>query len=809
MSSYRVAPIFLIRAAGVPFDHLERLASRDTAVIARELLVRRGELTHAQAAAEELLGQRQSGLTGEASRAYRAALRAGGPPQNIDAPHPPEIVRFAELAGCISALEARLQETLERELQNARTSLYQSSRSVLPGYLVFGAGEFRDRLSDLAEDESSTNGHLPPRNARTRERERHLLLYLQRVCAKNDTFSEFGPSSWGTVDERTSSVSLTPQTGITERRTFLERWTAHTLAAALNGDVEARMELAPRLNPNGTFVGDDFVLADTGETVPLSAAARELARACDGKAQAYSLGVARELLDSLAAQRVILWQVDVPALEPQAFDVLVSEVAKWRDSPARARWLERAGTLATLPSQFGQTADLRRRSELMNTARGLLNDLGAKQAAVRSLYSAANPIAEECFRRTDFVISDAMTDELTREIEPWVDLWRDTYAFVAGRVAEGLHDLLRSAPVQNGSVPLPAFLQHCAANKLPLTGHGIVALAVMAFQEVKAAFRKNFSARPDAIEWELSAEDCAFVRRNFDYPKFDEYTYPSADLQISAESIEAVERRDYQWIVSELHPPVAMLHHALYWSCPDRGALSRELASTTCGRPAFHYGFFAADFTAHTAVRQMDALPGQMTFVAPQRSNSRWRTIPPAEVEVYVDESSGDVCLRTRGSHEHLGSFARAWVIPLGFHPFFFGRPPHMPRLRCGRAIVQRRSWTVTLEELGGGNYTGVSRDLVLAVERVRSSRNLPRFIYIRPTEQALRRAGAEGRDKDTKPVFIDLESYLSLKIFHRWLAKAGEVEITEMLPDPDHLLWQEPDGRRTFELRTLIVPRS
>ena len=68
----------------------------------------------------------------------------------------------------------------------------------------------------------------------------------------------------------------------------------------------------------------------------------------------------------------------------------------------------------------------------------------------------------------------------------------------------------------------------------------------------------------------------------------------------------------------------------------------------------------------------------------------------------------------------------------------------------------------------------------------------LPRLVYIRPTEQALRRSGAEGRDKDTKPVFIDLESYLSLEIFHRWLVKAGELEVTEMLPTPEHLCWQE-----------------
>jgi hypothetical protein len=31
---------------------------------------------------------------------------------------------------------------------------------------------------------------------------------------------------------------------------------------------------------------------------------------------------------------------------------------------------------------------------------------------------------------------------------------------------------------------------------------------------------------------------------------------------------------------------------------------------------------------------------------------------------------------------------------------------------------------------------------------------------------------------------------------------------MTEMLPAPDDLWWHEADGRRTFELRTLMVPR-
>src|SRR5882762_10172842 len=109
----------------------------------------------------------------------------------------------------------------------------------------------------------------------------------------------------------------------------------------------------------------------------------------------------------------------------------------------------------------------------------------------------------------------------------------------------------------------------------------------------------------------------------------------------------------------------------------------------------------------------------------------------------------------------------------------------------------------------GAQSFNGENQFWRKAGERLRAAKDWPRFVYIRPTEQALRRSGAEGRDKDTKPVFVDLESYLFLEIFHRWLMKAGELEVTEMLPTPDDLWWQERDGRRTFELRTLVVPRT
>ena len=734
--------------AGVPFESLSGLATPGTAGAARELLVRQERLATARGVAERFVGSRESGLSGEESRAFRATLRDPRT-ATADIVKSPALKEFVERAAAADAAEMRLRGQLDEEMETARRALLAVSCRYLPAYLVFGAGAFGGRVNELLASCGDTGSNLPPRNAKARERERHLLLYLQRICAKNDTFSQFGPSGWGRIitDEKALQFSCAEE--IAARDVFLERWTAHAVAAAINADSAARE------------------LFERGEAQP----------------------------------------VGVPGLEPHAFDVLVSDVKAWPNTEVRSRWLDALQPIAQAPARFAAAETIATRVEIMSDTRERLRQLGATPGATqRFLYAATNPIAEECARDCDFQLGRGIADELARDAAPWIDLWRDTYAFVASRVAAGLRHFFQTAPAVDGAVSLPAFLQHCQTQKMPLTGHGIVALAHIAFQEIKAAFRQAMSARPDAPEWELTAEDCHFVRRQFQYPKFDEFTYPSADLQISAASVEAVNAGDYQWILSELHPPIAMLHHGLIWNCPDLGKVGDALRATVFGKPSFHYGFAAADFTAHTTVRQMDVIPDLVTFAAPQRSKETWRTVDPTDTEVFVDET-GDVGVRVRGSGEYLGSFARAWVIPLGFHPFLFSRLPHTPRLRCGKVIVQRQSWTVTIEELPPGNYTGVSPNLVTAIERLRVVKGWPRYVYIRPSEQALRRSGAEGRDKDTKPVFIDLESYLFLEIFHGWLTKAGELEVTEMLPDPDHLLWQEKDGRRTFELRTLIVP--
>src|SRR5207302_7464298 len=232
-----------------------------------------------------------------------------------------------------------------------------------------------------------------------------------------------------------------------------------------------------------------------------------------------------------------------------------------------------ADLLIKSSADFSEITEPNQRQEILSAARAQLSRLGAeRKPGQRSLYAALNPIAEECFRDCRFELSETMLDEVVTDAEPCIDFWRDNYAFVASRVAAGLRIVLEK--VGRDALPLPAFLRACETAKLPLTGPGLVGLAVMAFQEIKAAFRERLKPHADLAEYELTAADCHFVRENFAYQKFDEFTFPSGDLQLAAKSRDAILRGEYRWIVSELHPAAATLHHCMYWSCPNHTALS-------------------------------------------------------------------------------------------------------------------------------------------------------------------------------------------------------------------------------------------
>ena len=157
--------------------------------------------------------------------------------------------------------------------------------------------------------------------------------------------------------------------------------------------------------------------------------------------------------------------MEVPALEPYAFAVLCEDVAKWPSSPARDKWLSILQPIAKLPKKFAAEDSIAVRIEIMDEANRRLAELGGSRESTRFLYAATNPIGEECMRECNFEIGQNLIDEVATEAAPWVDLWRDNYAFVAHRIATGLRGILEK--MNTDTVRLPSFLRACEGANLP------------------------------------------------------------------------------------------------------------------------------------------------------------------------------------------------------------------------------------------------------------------------------------------------------------------------------------------------------
>lgn len=122
----------------------------------------------------------------------------------------------------------------------------------------------------------------------------------------------------------------------------------------------------------------------------------------------------------------------------------------------------------------------------------------------------------------------------------------------------------------------------------------------------------------------------------------------------------------------------------------------------------------------------------------------------------------------------------------------------HVPRIRCGRVILQRETWRVPSERLRGVTLSGdrIAADDAaeyLAACRLRAELGLPRHVFVK----------APG---EPKPVYVDWEAPLLVRQLCRIARRgAGLLEVSEMLPSPDERWFETGGVRYTTELRCAL----
>jgi hypothetical protein len=794
-----------MRLTGVPFERVERLCTPLSIKGVRELASLEEE--GRDAAKKALAALRAScELRGELVERLRRDLGQGRAIPSQAVSLLPELLSYAEQLERQKQMRAQLEATMEEEIGRARLLLREDAATTIAGFAPFASSSsLNERLAEAAADEPESHT-----GWRERALDRMHLTYLQRLCAKNDTLSEFGPTGWGRLEPELRGLRLSPVPGISLRDTYLEKWVVLELAAAMNADAEVKEEIAPRLHPNGRIEGTCFYRADLDRERPLHDDERELLRRVDGKTAAHALGCSSEALLGLERDGVLIWELEPLTLTPQRMALLLDEVRAWRDGSARHRWLPRLEAIAELAERFARELDPKSRQELMQSVRSALLELG-RQAKERKrlLYTAANPIGEECARDCGFAIGGDLAEQVLADAEPWFDVFADTVAFVRARVLLRLRELYESAPRSRGRVSLPGFLTYVRTRGFALDADGVARLGADAYAEVKRAVVQVFGNRMDSAEIEVTLEDCARIRSHLVLGSMGPRIWPSMDLQIGAPDLDAVARGEHEFVIGEMNLLCPISAHVFYWACPDKEALSAEIRKMVRATPVCNFSLRILDRATHVIFRFPDVFGDAWSSVAPERISPRLRSVAPADVDVALDPHTGELRVRDNSTGADLGAFLNEWDAPLGFavHPFLFRGNPNMPRLRRGRTVLQRRLFVIRTEELPGGSLNGSAIQFVSAIEKLRNKRDLPRHIFVRPTAAAVARSSAEGRDKDVKPFYIDLESCLFLEALRHRLRKYGELEVSEMLPRPDQLLWREADGRRTFELRVLLGP--
>jgi Lantibiotic dehydratase, N terminus len=823
-TGWRLLPWFVVRQAGFPFAWLSELASAPASASASRLL---RQLERAKAARRSALDALRA--AGGASLAHAIVEKAGCCPEPLMVSLPAQAQ--AALRTWNDAV-ACLHEGMEELAATHEAALLATARRVVSRF----RGDVRLTEVLLLSNEASFDvlaEQLESPGEPWTDRRRlldTLVLYLQRVCAKNETHSHFGPITLGCVERRAEPGLSWAGDGRLERAAFCSHWVAEKLAARVGADPTLRPWLIPRLGP-GVFLmeggaevwGFRFEGLPSPDSqpgvpirfVPLDTAQATLVAACDGRLRVADLAAEANVsadrlwpsIQALAEAGVLAVDMEPPVGRAEALRELRALL------PAESPWVRVVDELQAELSAFAAAPRGGRRARLA-ALRGRLERLtGAR--LVRGLgraYADRGVLYEECRRLDRVEMGGALARGIESDLAPVYDLYlveprrrlalerrllADWFAERWGaRARVSVHDYLLGAIADQ--------------DRLEPRYRAVDAEVAAARQALEDALVPEERADEPVVEVspELAAELAA--RHGNDIP-----AVCNPDVCVVAPSLEALNRGELRFVLGECH------------------VLGQELTSHTS------FSHFMRDSVPHAVLSLDDAY---RALVAPDevavdvlRGHADKTYVqlelrcPDLEVEGRSPKPRESVlALRDLEVHHgagglrlyapRLGRFVRTMTAPVGNNqlprnPFrVFGFPrrvggalvvrpgaAHLPRIVVGRAVAQRRMWRIAPGELAGPLALGRVRldqgtaGAFLRLARLREERGLPRLAFARiPGEP--------------KPVFVDLESPLLVRQLGRLGGRAtGPLELTEMLPGPDDLWLTSPDGCHTTELRLAL----
>lgn len=642
-----------------------------------------------------------------------------------------------------------------------------------------------------------------------------LALYLQRLCAKNDTASHYGPFALVSFPPHTDTASVA-RTSTLHRRSLLSRWATREITRVLQSDTSVAGHLPLRRHP-GLICRNDEVLVlrfdhsrrhdDLSALVSIDALALgdvelELLRRAmsfddDTFTRSELLGVPshtasdlQDALDALVERGVLQVGPFVPYGAEDPFPSLLAHLPHDSD---RAQQIE---ACARAVRDWGERAEAFDPDALAAANTAVTDIIGepheVKPAA--SFYSDRSFVHEECVGPiTELTFPEPVRADIESTTQPILDLFMARPCLVHQELQAAMNDWFWS--ISDGpECSFDRFVSHCLDD-----AEGLRAVA------------ERVAAKTDTVN-ELIARSL-----DVDTTRAEQFIDPDAvsalladgaqtpalcnpDVMISATSLNAIVDGHFDLVIGDLHADEDNLTHSLFGPYlatqqPDAPPAIRSLYDQLLEEDE-EFLDITLMHRNKTFIRQPIGLPDLVLEDAAPRGV---QTVSPADLSVRSHE--GRLRLRRQGSDhfQRLVTLPLAWT-GVAFNPFSaFGFPQrdgapllplgerdHLPRLRLGRAVVQRRTWSIDPRLMA----VSANQSMPALVE-LRNAVDLPARFYVKSAIEP-------------KPVYISANSPHLAKAFANMARKTDQpLVVQEMFPAENGLWLDRGEGNLvTAELR-------
>lgn len=772
MKGWNLFPHLVVRTTGFAFERLDRLRCPEAAASARKLWAEQRELEALKASGPRLR---------RPPSAVLAALKAGRP-VDVEGLEAPEFFTaynvharaVQEAASAFEAAFVRESAGVEEALAALRTE---------PRFLEAVASSSPPVARDLIAGREG---------ARLK---RQVASYLQRLCAKNETMSFFGPINYGRVEPDAPTGVAVRWSGpelLVGRNTFAASWLVLGLVRAIAMDSEVALWLVlrrksfaampPRKGAAPNPASMEELLPRLVEAVdgtrPLSELREALGVEWPLLMEAVRFGLQRNLFTH---------QLEVPAASHHPLEDLAERLAGIPGPAARGHLRELEGLLR-LMSRYGSadaSAKMALNEEMAKRAREQWNVTppapapasaeGSQQAPrgdSHNFYQDRLPMREECGGDLLLTLGGERARELTRRLEPALGLM--------GEAALRTREAARSAVAAlMGARTVPFWKVVAAYGDKPLPYDTTVASALAAA-----------ITDPVASCVELDPAVLPTPREDVPLP-----IVTSIDLLVGASDVEAWSRGEYDLVVGDVHDTALVWGWALQFHEERRRVESEMVRALGALRKPM-------PFVTVLASRRTGLLPSEFPGPVVELGGvsaraSAWR-LPFDDLQVESDGRTArllstrlgtEVCLYN-GEMESL--VQTAFALPR-VRPLRVSLGAHTPRLKLGGAVLQREQWRMEAADAEALVACKDDKARLRTAVGIWARMGLPDHVFAKfPGER--------------KPVLIDVQSPALLRVFVNLLEQKGEVVLSEMLPSPGQLWLGAAGGRHTAELRCCFM---